>query len=141
MSAGFAAGVIEDVRGLEADEAAVRARERDRLKGIQVARFVRSACQQNALIPAVPAFVTTQRTRQARVATLKEVEDALPAHYRPGSARPRAPTRSRPIPVAARSRCRNRLKVFLMVSFPSWLPEAKNGGSCGSNNTGTLHPE
>jgi hypothetical protein len=45
----------------------------------------------------------------------------------------------RSCPVAARSRLSNRFIAFLMV-FPSvGSPGTRDGGSCGSTNTGTLH--
>jgi hypothetical protein len=71
-----AAGIVKDVSGLESDEPAVRASERDDF-GRGVDRSWRNVEKRDAFLPAVPVLVTAERAVLPRAAASEEVEEVF----------------------------------------------------------------
>ena len=92
------ARIVEHVGGLESDEPAVRAGERERL-GTPVERSAPDrVVERDPLVPAVPVLVAAERTGHARFPTPQEVENGrLLRHWlRHGSATCRSLRSERP---------------------------------------------
>ena len=151
------ARIVEHVRRLEPDEAAIGAREGERLTTPVDGLAPDCMLECDSLVPAVPVLVSAERAGDAGSPALEEVEDRLGRHSprtprvralaaRPGQAgpdeRPRAlacgaatTERSGPRSVQAVQQTLERLPHGVIPSQDS--PKQKATRSCGSVNTGT----
>ena len=80
--------IVENVRGLQADEAAVSTGEGECF-GPSVDRLASDdMLERDPFVPALPLLVAAERAAHARLPALEEIEDALhPNHARPGRCR------------------------------------------------------
>ena len=70
-------GIVEYVRRLKPDEAAVRAGERERFGASVDGVASGHMLQRYELVPSVPILVAAERAGHARVAALQEIKDVL----------------------------------------------------------------
>ncbi len=74
---GLVTWVVEHVGGLESDEPAVRAGERERLAPSIDCLAPDRVVERDPLVPPIPAFVSAERTGHPRTPTVQEVKDGV----------------------------------------------------------------